>query len=68
VIKRTWTHLTRQRMAEILEQNAEAFGQYREELVRMQRFQDTRLRDLAGHDAILRRGFWGRLRWLVVGR
>lgn len=68
MIKRTWTHLTRQRMAEILEANAQAFSQYRDELVRMQRFQDQRLRDLAEHDAILRRDFWGRLRWLVVGR
>lgn len=68
-------HLTRERMAEILERNARAFDLHREQLQAMQSYHDTRMRAVAklvdvieAHDRVLYRKFWGRLRWLVVGR
>jgi len=74
VTQRSWTHLSRSRMAEILEQNAQAFDRHTDQLQMMQRDHKTRMAKLAAHDArldahaeILLRGFWGRLMWIVFG-
>lgn len=72
---RSWTHLTRERMAQILEHNAQAFEGHTAELVKMQGYHEARMRELGVQTrrldaarAVLDRGFWGRVTWLFLGR
>lgn len=73
--QRSWTHLSRARMAEILERNTLAFDRHTEQLQAMGKYHEARMVELSAHDArldahaaILGRRFWGRVRWLLTGR